>query len=66
MDGNVQLSFIAEDRKRINQEIIEGVVDDIRRRFGHFAIQRASLLCDSIGEINPKDDHVIHPVSYFN
>ena len=64
VDGNVQLSFIEEDRKRINQEILEGVVDDIRRRFGHFAIQRGSLLCDSIGEINPKDDHVIHPVSY--
>ncbi len=65
VDGSIQLSFIEEDRKRTNQEIIENVVDDIRRRFGHFAIQRASLLCDSIGGINPKDDHVIHPVSYF-
>ena len=65
VDGCMQLSMIAEDKKRMNLEIVENTVDEIRRRFGHFAIQRGSLLVDPIGVINPKDDHVIHPVSYF-
>ena len=64
VDGCVQLSMLMEDQKRINQELVEKAIDGIRARFGHFAVQRGSLLIDRIGEINPKDDHVIHPVSY--
>lgn len=63
-DGNVQLSMLADETRRINQELIEHAVDGIRRRFGHFAIQRASMLGDRIGGINPKDDHIIHPVGW--
>ena len=62
--GNVQLSFLMEDAKRIKQEQIEKAIDGIRDRFGHFAVQRACMLSDPIGRINPKGDHVIHPVSY--
>ena len=64
VDGCVQLSMLQEDKKALKIEEAEKVVDDIRRRFGHFAIMRAALLGDSIGDINPKDDHVINPVSY--
>lgn len=64
VDGCVQLSMLMEDSKRINQELVEKAIDGIRARFGHFAVQRGCLLIDRIGEINPKDDHVIHPVSY--
>jgi DNA polymerase-4 len=40
-------------------------VDDIRRRFGHHAINRALLVMDAnLGRLNPKADHVIHPVGY--
>ena len=62
--GNVQLSFLMEDTKRIKQEKIEKAIDGIRDRFGHFAVQRACMLTDNIGRINPVGDHVIHPVSY--
>lgn len=63
-DGNVQLSMLAEDTRRIKQELIEHAIDGIRKRYGHFAVQRASMLGDRIGEINPKDDHIIHPIGY--
>ena len=43
----------------------EGAVADIRRRFGHFAIQRAVFIANrDMGGINPKDDHTIHPVGW--
>jgi DNA polymerase-4 len=63
-DGTVQLSMLTEEARRINQELIEHAVDGIRRRFGHFSVQRASMLGDRIGGINPKDDHIIHPVGW--
>lgn len=63
-DGCVQLSMIAKDSQRIKLEDIERAIDGIRQRFGHFAVMRASLLGDRIGDINPKDDHIIHPVGW--
>ncbi|MCD7872159.1 MAG: DNA polymerase IV [Clostridiales bacterium] len=48
-------------------EKIEHTVDEIRRRFGNYSVQRASLLSDlGLSRFNPHDDHVIHPVGYFN
>lgn len=64
MDGDRQLSMFPEtDRERKYE--LEDVVKDIRRRFGHFSIQRASLIgYREFGSINPRDDHVIHPVGW--
>ena len=64
-DGLTQMSMFAEDNRYVKLEMMESAIDRIRARYGHFAIQRASMLTDSIGLINPKDDHTIHPVSYF-
>ncbi len=62
----MQLSLFGEEERREKQEAIDRTVDNIRQRFGHFAIQRASVLTDSLlGGINPKGDHIIHPVGYF-
>ena len=42
-------------------------IDDIRRRWGHQIIQRAVVLADPLfAKVNPKEEHLIHPVSYFN
>lgn len=44
---------------------LERAVEDIRRRFGHYSIGRASLLADEgLNAINPREDHVIHPVGW--
>lgn len=63
-DGCQQLSMFP-DRERERRYELEEAVEDIRRRFGHYAISRASLLADpGINGINPRDDHVIHPVGW--
>ena len=65
-DLGIQLSFLEDEDRRLKLERLEYAVDDIRRRFGHDSVQRAMLLCDRpLGGINPKEDHVIHPVGYF-
>ncbi len=61
-DRYVQLSCLPEAARQQKREDIERVVDDIRRRFGHFAIQRGVLLSDTdLSGFDPKGDHVIHP-----
>lgn len=55
------------DAARARRYDLENAMGDIRRRFGHFAIQRACLIgCGEFGAINPRDDHQIHPVGWKN
>lgn len=62
----IQLSMFEDAEKRDRCERLERTVDDIRRRFGHYAIGRAAIIMDStLTNINPKDDHTIHPVGFF-
>lgn len=62
----LQLTMFEDAEKRERMESLERTVDDIRRRFGHYAICRAAVITDStLTNINPKDDHVVHPVGYF-
>ena len=62
----VQLTLLEDEAQRIRREQLERAVDDIRRRFGHYSIGRAvNALDDTLGRINPKGDHIIHPVGYF-
>lgn len=65
-DGFTQISLFDEDEnKRIKYQQVEGCVDYIRERFGHYSIQRGILLRDNILNGNPVEDNTIHPVSYF-
>lgn len=62
----MQLNFFEDPVRREKREQLEVAVDELRRRFGHAAVSRAVTMCDpSLGTINPKDDHTIHPVGYF-
>lgn len=66
LDENEQLSLLPEVAAIQKQEILESAVDAIRSRFGHFAIQNGRLLSDKqLSRLNPKEDHVIHPESFF-
>lgn len=48
------------------QEQIERTIDDIRFWYGRDAVLWASALLDSkLTWFNPKEDHTIHPYSYF-
>jgi DNA polymerase-4 len=47
-------------------EALERTVDGLRQRFGPYCVRRCALLQDGrLTGFNPKDDHVIHPVSFF-
>ncbi len=62
----MQFDFGKTVEQHEKQEKIEHAVDDIRRRFGCYAVQRASVLTDrGLSTFNPHDDHTIHPVGYF-
>lgn len=62
-----QLSLFDDAAQRtLAQEALAHTIDSIRGRFGQEAIVRASCLLDSkLTGFNPKEDHVIHPVSFF-
>lgn len=65
-DEVMQLSFLPEDAVRQKWEILEHTIDGIRSRYGHFAIQRAIMLSDdALGDLNPEEEHVLHPEPYF-
>lgn len=61
-----QLTLFEDEAERQKRERLERTVDNIRYRFGHYAINRAITTMDStLANINPKEDHVIHPVGFF-
>ncbi len=61
----IQLSFLPEDAARQKRQILEYTIDDIRKKYGHFAIQRAVMHYDrALGSINPKDEHVLCPLPF--
>ncbi|WP_396327412.1 DNA polymerase IV [Hydrogenoanaerobacterium sp.] len=65
-DESIQLDMFCDQGRRAEQETLERTVDWLRRRFGHFCVQRAVVLQDqALTGFNPKGDHTIHPVSYF-
>ena len=65
LNENIQMSLDAEVKMSCRQDDLEKTVDGIRRRFGHFSIQRGIALTDKrLSDLNPKADHVIHPVSF--
>ena len=62
----MELSLFDNNDKIIEQENLAHTIDSLRKRFGHDSILRASCLLDSsLTGFNPKEDHTIHPVSYF-
>ena len=65
MDTPQQISMFNDESRRAKLETIEHTIDTLRRRFGHYSIDRALLLLDGkLGKLNPKADHTIHPIGY--
>ena len=65
-DEEIQLSIMTDVSHMEQQDKLEQTIDDIRGRFGHFSVQRGIMLADKrLSNLDPKADHVIHPVSFF-
>lgn len=66
-DTPVQLGFFSNAEKREKLERLDKAVDVVRERCGYTSVQRARIYTDrGLGAINPKDDHTVHPVEFFN
>ncbi|HEY8443317.1 MAG TPA: DNA polymerase IV [Clostridia bacterium] len=65
-DNSQQLDFFGTKEKLQKAEKLEKAIDEIRRRFGYFSISRATVAQDkTLTDLNPKEENVIHPYSYF-
>lgn len=63
----VQLSLLPDVAQLQKQEELESVMDDLRNRFGHFTLQKGLLLTDrELSDLDPKNDHIIHPMNFFS
>lgn len=66
-DAPIQLDFMGDEEHRMALESMEHAIDGLRRRFGHQIVQRGVVLTDrGYADINPIDDHTIHPVPFFS
>ena len=64
--SGMQLSIYQDDIKRDKWERIDAIVDELRTQYGYMSVRRAAIMADPLlGRINPKDDHIVHPVGFF-
>ena len=63
----VQLSLLPDVAKLQKQEELEAAMDNLRNRFGHFSVQKGIMLCNTeLSNLDPKNDHIIHSMSFFS
>lgn len=63
----VQLSLLPDVAQLQKQEELESAMDNLRNRFGHFTVQKGLMLTDrELSNLDPKNEHIIHPMSFFN
>lgn len=62
----VQLDLFGDAEHRLRMENLERALDGLRKRFGHQVVRRGIVHYDRrFAEVNPKEEHTIHPVSFF-
>ena len=61
-----QLDLFHSEKLREKQMKADSAVDDIRRRFGFYSVQRGLMYRDRLlSAVNAKEDHTVHPHGYF-
>ena len=64
-ESGIQLSLFDNGRTERKDNLAKAI-DALRKRYGHDAVLRAACLLDTkLTGVNIKDEHTIHPVSYF-
>lgn len=61
----IQLDVFGNEEIRMRQARLDNAVDDLRKRFGNLAVRRAVTIGDQMSCLDPKKEHVIHPIGYF-
>ncbi|MDZ5725650.1 DNA polymerase IV [Acetobacterium sp. K1/6] len=61
----IQLDLFGNEELRVRQARLDETVDDLRKRFGNLAVRRAVTIGDQMSCLDPKKDHIIHPIGYF-
>nr|WP_320025349.1 DNA polymerase IV [uncultured Acetobacterium sp.] len=61
----IQLDVFGNEEIRMRQARLDDAVDDLRKRFGNLAVRRAVTIGDQMSCLDPKKEHVIHPIGYF-
>ena len=62
-----QMDLFCDFQLREKRMKMDAAVDDIRRRFGFYSVQRGIMYQDRIlSAVNAKEDHTVHPHGYFN
>lgn len=62
----VQTDIFGKEEKRMRLEKLDGTVDVLKRRFGSYCVQRASLLTEpALTRFSPKEENIVHPAGYF-
>lgn len=65
-DAPRQLTVFEDQQEITEKRNLEYAMEDIRRRFGNFSVQRCSMLVDEeLTHFDPLSDHTIHPYNYF-
>ena len=63
----MQLDLFTNEHQRDKKKRMDRAVDEIRRRFGYYAVQRAFVYEDkALMKLDAKKDHTIHPAGYFH
>ena len=61
-----QIDLFSSVEMREKQMKMDAAVDDIRRRFGFYSIQRGLMYQDKVlSAVNAKEDHTVHPHGFF-
>lgn len=64
--GNSQLNLFVSEEERKKQRMLEETMDQIRNKFGYQKARRCSMALDQeLTGFDPKNEHVIYPVSFF-
>ena len=64
---HIQFNLFVSEEQREKQEKMDQAVDDIRRRFGYFSVQKAFMYQDkALASLDAQSSHTVHPIGYFN
>ena len=61
-----QLDLFSSAEEREKKLKLEKAVDEVRRRFGFYSLQRGIMhLDENLSAVNAREDHIVHPRGYF-